>query len=447
MAEEHHENLSKEEVSSPEKDKKDISQQASKEEGNASAETASAEAKNDDQPSPRAVEMVDEIKSPLKPLPLKDKNWSNTVFVLILAYLVGMSIYLVFGHSYGINMEQGKRVGFLLLPIIIGNVLGGIGWLLGKIIFGFFSGYELSFLTLSGLCYEKHREVKGKKGKVQHLYFNPSYFLELHAYFSPKNRNVDADPTMMLIGGFIGWGIMFGLMLGLGTGLNPQINQDFVYGSFFSAIHSIEIFIYQALPFRQDYPNDAYTLRTTRKPDDRKAFNIYCIDTAYEFADQDIISPDFENDSHSYWKARTLIYKYINALYQGDLANCFKILTEAHASSQLFTPEEKAYIAGERLFILLLLNDRAGADMLFTGLNKDVKSLVLKPYRLSTYRNSLLVKGLILNKEDDSIAVAKRFYSFELTEKSTRFRQEKRYFETARAAVLKAHPLFQLPKA
>lgn len=402
----------------------------------------------EDQPSKRAVEMIDEIKSPLKPLPIKDKNWSNVVFLLIIGYLIGMAIYLVFGHSFGKNLDQGVRVGYLLLPIIIGNLLAGIGWLLGKIIFASCSGYELSFLTLSGFCYEKHREVKDSKGKVHHFYFNPSYLLELHAYFAPKNRNVDANPTMMLIGGYVGWAIVFGVLLGLGLGLNPATAGNvIVYGSFFSAIHAVEMLIYQILPFRQDYPNDAYTLRTTRKAEDRRAFNVYSIDYAYEFADQDIISPDFENDSHSYWKARTLIYKYISTLYKGDLEGCFKILTEAHLSSQLFTPEEKAYIAGERLFILLLLNDRAGADMLFTGLKKDVKSIVLKPYRLSTYRNSLLVKGLILNKEDDSIEVAKRFYSFDLGDKSLRFRQEKRYFETAKAAVLKAHPLFQLPKA
>ena len=85
--------------------------------------------------------------------------------------------------------------------------------------------------------------------------------------------------------------------------------------------------------------------------------------------------------------------------------------------------------------------------MLFTGLKRDVKNAVLKPYRLSTYRNSLLVKGLILNREDDSIDVANKYYNFEMGSNSIRFRQEKRYFETAKSAVLKAHPKFKLPQA
>lgn len=405
---------------------------------------------HEEQPSKRAVEMVDEIHSPLKPLPLKDKNWSNTVFLLILIYLIAMAIFLVFGKPLGFDVQgqdTGSRMGYLILPILVGNLLCGIGWLLGKISFASASGYELSFLTISGFCFEKHRGVKNKKGKVSKVYFNPSYLLELHAYFAPKKRNVEADPTCMLIGGFVGWAAVFGTLLGLGVGLDASaLGNALVYGSFFSALHALEILIYQILPFRQDYPNDAYTFRTTRREEDRRAFNIYSIDTAYEFADEDILTPDFPMEHTGYWQARTLIYRYVSSLYRGDLNNCFKILTAAHEASQFFTPEEKAYIAGERLFILLLLNDRAGADMLFTGLSKDVKTLVLKPYRLSTYRNSLLVKGLILNREDDAIDVAKRFYAFDLGDESLRFRQEKRYFQTAEDAVLKAHPLFQLPR-
>lgn len=400
-----------------------------------------------DKPSKRAVEMVDEIRAHLPPLKLKDKSWSNVSFVIILAYMVGLAVWEIYGSGYqAIQNSSGARIGFLLVPILVGNLLAISAWFLGKVLVGKMTGYELTFLTLSGLCYEKHREVKNKNGKVKKFYFNSSYILEMHANFAPKDRKVDANPSGMLWGGMGGIIVMVALLFALYFVI-PDSVQWLKWGFLFCGIHAIETLIYQLFPFRQDYPNDMFVFIKTRKEEDRKAYNIYCIDTAYEFADVDLIAPDFNFNPTSYWKSKALIYKYIDSLYKGDLDNCYTILKQCHQISRFLTIEEQAYIAGERLFILLLLNDRAGADMLFTGLKRDVKNAVLKPYRLSTYRNSLLVKGLILNREDDSIDVANKYYNFEMGSNSVRFRQEKRYFETAKSAVLKAHPKFKLPQA
>lgn len=401
----------------------------------------------DEKPSQKAVEMVDEFRSYLKPLKLKNKNWSNFSFMIILAYMIIMAVYDIYWNDFGKNniTAQGIRMAYLILPILIGNLLAVLGWLLGKILGGKLCGYELSFLTISGLCYEKHRDVKNKKGKVKHTYFNPSYLFELHANFASKNKKTDADPKGMLIGGLTGIVVVFAILLAIGIAFPAGRANWLKYGSLFSAIHSIETLIYQVLPFRQDYPNDMYTLVSTRNVENREAFNIFCIDSAYEFADEDLVAPTYDFNADSYWKCRALIYKYINTLYQADVNNCYKILSECHQAYNYFNDEEKAYVAGECLFILLLLDDRAGADMFFTGLKPDIKKIILKPYRLSTYRNTFLVKGLILNREDDSIDAAQRFYSMDLGSNSLRFRQEKRYFETAKKAVLKAHPKFNLP--
>lgn len=404
----------------------------------------------DEKPTQKAIEMIDEFKSPLKPLKLRNRNMSNLSFIIILAYMIGMAVYDTYGNSFGKTLStQGLRIAYLLLPIIVGNLLAVFGWFLGKIIGGGICGYELSFLTISGITYSKHRDVKSKNGKVKHWYLNTSYLLELHATFSPKGKKTDVDPKPMLIGSLVGILVAFAALLAIGLAL-PETDNSLnwlKYGSLFSAIHSIETLIYQILPFRQDYPNDMYTLISTRNVEDREAFNIFCIDTAYEFADEDLLAPTYEFSPDSYWKCRALIYKYINTLYKADVPSCYKILSECHQAYNYFNEEEKAYVAGECLFILLLLDDKAGADMFFTGLKPDTKKSILKPYRLSTYRNSFLVKGLVVNREEDAVDAANKFYKMDLGSNSLRFRQEKRYFEIAKKAVLKTHPKYHLPEA
>lgn len=102
-----------------------------------SSQAQSRESLHTDKPSKRAVEMVDEIRAPLPPLKLKDKSWSNVSFVIILAYMVGLAVWEIYGSGYqAIQNSSGARIGFLLVPILVGNLLAISAWFLGKVLVG-----------------------------------------------------------------------------------------------------------------------------------------------------------------------------------------------------------------------------------------------------------------------------------------------------------------------
>lgn len=391
-------------------------------------------------PTKMAISMIDEMKSGVPALPLSQKNWSWPFFILVMVYIVVLAVVGIqqVGNA-GAIVGTGPRVGFLLATFFIGSIFGVIIYNVGKGLGAKIAGYKLAYLCISGVCWDSSRAEKK-------WYFDGSEFLEIHSRYTSVDDRVDRDPSYMLLLGPVVWLVAFAALLVVGlVFMNSDPESPVYWGIIFGAAFSGDYFVYQICPFRQDYPSDIFSFISTRNPENRKAFNIYYINRGNEFADREMLVPDFE-DYHTYWKAKTAIYLYRDHLYKNEIEEALKVFPLIHSVSRYLNEEEKGQVAGERLFILLLLNDRAGADNLFIELSKSLKSEVVRPTNTASFRTSLMISGLILNREDTAIENVKSMLkAFPKEGTSLKMSTEIKYYRLAYDRVHEGKPSFNLP--
>ena len=85
-------------------------------------------------PSKRAVQMIDEMKKPTKPLPILKKNWAWPFFILVMGFIVGIAVGSMQDGIVSDNSTAASRVGFLIAVFFLGSLLGVIVYNIGKTI-------------------------------------------------------------------------------------------------------------------------------------------------------------------------------------------------------------------------------------------------------------------------------------------------------------------------
>lgn len=389
-------------------------------------------------PSKRAVQMIDEMKKPTKPLPIFKKNWAWPFFILVMGFIVGIAVGSMQDGAVSDNSTAGSRVGFLIAVFFLGSLLGVIVYNIGKTIGAYLAGYRLSYLCISGLCWDASRPAK-------RAYFDGSQFLEIHSRYAPKDDNLNRNPIPMFLGGLALWAVVFAVVMAIAfTAVSSQsiVRAGMIWGAAFSG----DYIIYQLCPFRQDYAADVFSLVSTLNPEDRRAFNLYYYNRGNEFADREMLVPDFASYD-SYWKAKTMIYLFRSHLYtKGEIDQALETFPRIHEVSAYLNDEEKAQVAGERIFVLLLLNDRAGADNLFIELSKTVKGEVIRGNNLGSMRTALLVSGAIVGREDATVDNVKSMKALMVKEPTShKLQTEQSYYRLAYSKVKEIKPGFNLP--
>lgn len=389
-------------------------------------------------PSKISVAMIDEIKSPADVITLKEKNWTWPSFLLVMVFIV---VTVIVGTATPIakdfsNLDQGARIGYIIAMFVGGCCGGAIIYDLGKHLFAHFTGYKLAYLCISGLCWDYSKQKK--------FSFDASLLLEFHSRFKPIDEKADRSPVLMSLGGFIVWLIVFATLLGIFASpiiSNNVLKTVLITGTVLSASFPL----YEVIPFRADYPTDMFVAVSTKKPEIREIYNAYYYNLGNEFSDVDYWIPSIDKYDN-YWKAKIGIYVLRSQLYKADVNEAIKTITALHKAGKYLVDEEKGLISSERLFLLLLINDNAGADRLFISLPKNLKTEVLKHNCLAGYRNSLLVSGILRNKEDSTIDNINDFNKiFVKGATSERLQHEKKYFILSYNKVVKACPTFKLP--
>jgi len=389
-------------------------------------------------PSKISVTMIDEVKSPADPVPLRHRNWSWPSFLFMMVFIVVTVIVGTVAVKSGFSeLQSGPRIGWIILMFVAGCGGGAIIYNLGKHLFAKISGYQLAYLCLSGLCWDYSR--------IKPFYFDGSKLLEFHSLFKPKDDDMDRKPTMLSIGGIIVWFVFFIALLITFILLNMSstVKAGLITGLVLSGTFPL----YEMIPFRSDNPSDMYVLITTIKnQEERKAFNIYLYNKGNEFSDVDYIYPEF-NEFDTYWKAKSGIYVLKKELYEAKVDDAIKTMTKLHKAGKYLDDSEKAQLSSERLFFLLLMNDNAGADRLFIGLPKDIKTEILRNTTLTSYRNSLLINGLLRDKEDATIENVKSANKILLPEySSTKMQHEKKYYILSYNKIKSVNDKYNLPE-
>ena len=343
----------------------------------------------------------------------------------------GMGLKAVL-YAYVLSLVAGALFFFL------GSLLGVIVYNIGKTIGAYLAGYRLSYLCISGVCWDASRPAK-------RLYFDGSQFLEIHSRYAPKDDDLNRNPIAMFLGGFAFWAIVFAVVMAVAfTAVSSQsiVRSGMIWGAAFSG----DYIIYQLCPFRQDYAADMFSLVSTRNAEDRRAFNLYYYNRGNEFADREMLVPDF-TAYDSYWTAKTMIYLFRSHLStKGEIDQALETFPRIHEVSAYLNDEEKAQVAGERIFVLLLLNDRAGADNLFIELSKTVKGEVIRGNNLGSMRTALLVSGAIVGREDTTVDNVKSMKALMVKNPTShKLQTEQSYYRLAYAKVKEIKPGFNLP--
>lgn len=313
---------------------------------------------------------------------LLEMNASWPLLLVYLGYMVG--IYFLTNNV--LMPENSNGLGFMAGALILGLLVTFLVYNGAKILFAHLAGYRISRLKLFGLIWEK------KNGKLK-FRFDILSILDASLSFFPKDDDVEKNPRLGFIGGFVGEIVILVLAFLLYF-LVPVDDKSMLRavanGALSAALFGFLIPLYELVPFRQDYPNDMFNLIVTSKKEDRLAYNIVKINERREFDGEDFLVREF-SDYHSFYRSEVLCYVYLNQLYQNQLEEAVKTLSKLKSLSVALPDDRKYFAAKENAYLCFLTGDVRKADQIFFEMKKDYRKQVTSPSLLEDFRIALFV--------------------------------------------------------
>lgn len=362
------------------------------------------EKKEEIESSPQEEQSETSTKRKILKKGIFDYNLSLLTFFFVLALMV--TITLCINLVYMPNVSGGfyvkgqlyNSILFIVMSFLVGILLSFITYNGGKILGAKLSNYKIQYVCFFGLTLERLNEKLNFK-------FSPKDILEFHLKFTPGDLE-KCKPHLFLSLGFATNLCLSILLIGLGLGLfqNENLQNDLtgltLTGMFVAGLYSLLIPFYEAIPLKNDYDNDTFTLLNVRNPEDVKAYNILLKNVELQQNYKDFIVPEF--DSYvSYYKAQTLYFKYLDKLYDDKIKDAAAILNECIYLSK-FLPIDLVYaIQGEKIYLISYKNDNSKTRKLYLSLRKDNKKAIVETKFLSDYHVALTVSGLILNSREE----------------------------------------------
>ena len=124
---------------------------------------------------------------------LLDMNASWALLVVYLAYLIG----IFFVQRYFASTLTGLNgYAYIFVSMLVGVLVTFLVYNFGKILFARIAGYRIIHMRLIGVVAER-RETKLA------FRFDPAALLDIGLDFAPVDDNLDRNPTLIFIGGFV----------------------------------------------------------------------------------------------------------------------------------------------------------------------------------------------------------------------------------------------------
>lgn len=326
---------------------------------------------------------------------LIDYNASWVTMVIYLAYLI--IIFFVQKNVFEKNANLLKnQYSFYFVSLLIGLCSIFVIRNVVKIIFAYISGYKLLYINFLGLLIQFNDE----KTKIS-FKLNFDTFLAASMRFVSKDEKLDRNPVLLFIGGFIG-DTIFILACLLVYFLNkPQNVTIMSLYTLFTLLYGLIVTIYELVPLRQDEANDMYNLIRTHKKDDRLAFNLYYVNLKSEQEGKDPLNHCFD-DYFSFYKSQILYFNYLCEIYDNNLEEALNYVRKM-SQAIAYIPDNDKYLATlELIYLRFLVDDEKEADRLYLNLKSENKSACIRPYRLASYKTSLLLNAFV-TKDNDKV--------------------------------------------
>lgn len=324
-----------------------------------------------------------------------DYNSSWVTMVIYLAYLI--IIFFVQKNVFEKNANLLKnQYSFYFVSLLIGLISIFVIRNVMKIIFAYIAGYKLLYINFLGLAIQFNDEKIKFSVKI-----NFDTFLAVSMRFVSKDEKLDRNPVLLFIGGFIG-DIVFILVCLLVYFLNkPQNVTVMSLYTLFTLLYGLIVTIYELVPLRQDEANDMYNLIRTHKKDDRLAFNLYYVNLKREQEGKDPLNHNFD-DYYSFYKSQILYFNYLCEIYDNNLEEALKYVRKM-SQAIAYIPDNDKYLATlELIYLRFLVDDEKEADRLYLNLKSENKSACIRPYRLASYKTSLLLNAFV-TKDNDKV--------------------------------------------
>lgn len=324
-----------------------------------------------------------------------DYNSSWVTMVIYLAYLI--IIFFVQKNVFEKNANLLKnQYSFYFVSLLIGLCSIFVIRNVIKIIFAYIAGYKLLYINFLGLAIQFNDEKIKFSVKI-----NFDTFLAVSMRFVSKDEKLDRNPALLFIGGFIG-DLVFILICLLVYFLNkPQNVTVMSLYTLFTLLYGLIVTIYELVPLRQDEANDMYNLVRTHKKDDRLAFNLYYVNLKREQEGKDPLNHSFD-DYYSFYKSQILYFNYLCEIYDNNLEEALKYVRKM-SQAITYIPDNDKYLATlELIYLRFLVDDEKEADRLYLNLKSENKSACIRPYRLSSYKTSLLLNAFV-TKDNDKV--------------------------------------------
>lgn len=351
------------------------------------------EAETQDEPTPINVDTLldkqqKEVRSRFTTTKKKylDTNVSWGMFIII--------ALAIFGIGYALTKSVSLGAGYSILAVCCSLLAAVVFYGLGKIAFAYITGYEVCHIEFFGFVF-----VKDEKGKYK-ARFNIVNFFELHVFYKPREGEDDPKPSMLMLGGIVGFVICIALELGLS--FLPSIKgYDLQKVLLYAAAFGSLIFVYEIFPGKYDTPNDMYLTIITKKKEDRDAYNHYLIDEYNDLAGNKPEPVKYDSYDDSRTKPLTLLAILHTQVSQGMYQEALQTIDTLAKYDVVLTDSIKIEALHEKLYLYLTHGRTREAEKMIISLDKMEKNSSDYHPSSSSLRDEVIIAGLLDNSLDE----------------------------------------------
>lgn len=361
------------------------------------------------------------------------KDFLDLNFSWFMLVFIGLA---TFGIAFAVQKldEVSLGTGYIILFVIIAFAIAIVAYNLGKILFGYVTGYKVGRIEVLGL----QLTFTQSKTKAKYLIED---FAELHLVMVPRKGN-DSKPTLMFLGGVIFYAITAAVILGVSfLDMSVSVSVLLRYGT---ALGSLIVF-YELCPVKLDVPNDMYLLIVTSGEENTKAYNDVL---KYRYAEMlgEFTEPiSYASYENSKIKAQTLVSLLHSEVYAGDYKAALTTLDKIEFYKSYINDNDIAESMYEKMYVYLIHGRSSEAGKYVLTMEHQIKKTSDFHPSISTLRTDISISGLVDNSLDESKDSIEEFKKeCEFLGETDRVKMDLDLANNSIARINKAHPDWRL---
>ena len=292
-----------------------------------------------------------------------------------------------FGLAYAmqqsnVGLQAMEIIGLVILDIVLGIIVYNAG----KILFGYLTGYRLSFISFLGICIYFKEKVK--------VTYDISYFFELRLSMVPRRNQDNPKPLLMFLGGIIFFAICAAVVIGISfMSIGKSMQSILFYSIGFASL----IPIYELLPLKYGNRNDMFLLIFTSHDSDQLAYNNYLVNRHLDRIGENCQPIQLDSYDNSRVASWTILPNVQNKILEKDYPAALKLIELAEAHDYVLPDYQTVETGYAKAFCYIAQKRTNECDDLAQILNKKAKNAEDFHPSLATLRTMILMTSTVEN--------------------------------------------------